>query len=73
MRESVVIEIAPVLRVMQVGGWLTGDWHAATARAEHSRLAPSSALHNLYLKHRRVRERGFDWKRESVMPSLGAM
>lgn len=28
---------------MHMGGWLTRDWHAATAGAEHSRLAPSSA------------------------------
>ena len=73
MRESIVIEIAPVITVMQIGGSLTGDWHAATAGAEHSRLAPSSALHNVFLKHRQVRNSVFDWKCESVMPSVGAM
>lgn len=40
---------------MQTEGSLTGDWHAATDRAEHSRLQrPSSTLHNPHLKHRQV-------------------
>lgn len=43
MRESIVIEIA-LVRAMQIEGSLTGDWHAATAGAEHGRLAASSVL-----------------------------
>lgn len=67
MRESIVIGIAPVIVVIH-----TGNWHAATAGAEHSRLAPSSVLHNLYLKYRQLGNIAFDWKHESVMPSVGA-
>jgi len=73
MKESIVIEIAPVITVMQMGGSLTGGWLAAAAGAEHSMFAPSSALHNLYLKHRQARNRDFGWKHESCMPSVGAM
>lgn len=73
MRESIVREIAPVITAMQIGGWLTGECHAAAAGAARSRLAPSSALHNLCLKHGQVRNSVFDWKRESVVPSVGAV
>lgn len=55
MRESIAIETAPARPSEKSSAnrrSLPGDWHAATGRAEHSRLAPSSILHNLYLKHR---------------------
>lgn len=46
-------QLGSVRRAMQIEGSLTGDWHAATDRAEHSREhTPSSTLHYLYLKHR---------------------
>lgn len=46
MREGIIIEIAPVITLMQIGS-LKADWHAATAGTELIRLAPSSVLYNL--------------------------
>lgn len=55
-------QLGPVRRAMQIGEALTGDWHAATDRAEHSRLAPSSTLHSLYSKHSQFLPLGHPWK-----------
>lgn len=49
---------------------LTGHWHAATDRAEHSRL-PSSMLHNLYLKHRQFLPFRNPWQDNFAVRAVG--